>query len=656
MAAIVEPPAPPTLSDPHLVRGDLRPAGLGGVRNLLRLARDRCRADVAFSALRAGDGSLSIAAYPEAAAATAGLGALRDLAEQLFADLKRSGGSPVRHLCDGHGVVEAVALGSDAPGGPFGLLVVAGPLSGEHAGARTAVLSDLGRRLAAYLRARQVVLCGEAASVPGPEGAGPRAPQTPTVAGPPEARGRLARLAVRGGAYLVGREAIGMAVRLAGVVVTVRIIGPSAYGIYAAAAAFVLVVAILAQMGSEVYLIRHPGEVEQARYDQAFTFLVCTSLLATGLAEAATFAAGGLLRPVGVLLPLRVLLLSIPVNVLWAPAQAKIERRFAYRQMGLLELGGDVVLYATAVPLAVAHFGEWSLVIATFALQSWLLVGAMVLAPLRPRWRWSWPEARAMARHGFGYSSAVWINRLTGVINALVVGTFVGAAGVGFVSFAQNLVTTIGFGARGAYRLGLVALSKVPDSDRARLRYAIEEGSTLQLIALAVPFAAFAVVARWIIPLLFGAQWKAAIPVYCFLALATMLNAPSLIQTTFMLSRGDNMRVAFTAIISTTILAATAVVLVRAFGTVGFGVALVLSMADTLYSDRVVRRTTPFDYRSFAMAAIALCPAVFFPLLPLPQAALLLAPTALLVVVPTMRHEALRISKVVRSSLTGAPA
>src|SRR6185437_11831333 len=63
------------------------------------------------------------------------------------------------------------------------------------------------------------------------------------------------------------------------------------------------------------------------------------------------------LRPVGVFLPLRILLLSIPLNVLWAPAQAFIERSFAYRRMGLLELGGDVVLYVVAVPAAIGGAG-----------------------------------------------------------------------------------------------------------------------------------------------------------------------------------------------------------------------------------------------------------------------------------------------------------
>jgi O-antigen/teichoic acid export membrane protein len=469
-------------------------------------------------------------------------------------------------------------------------------------------------------------------------------------------RGRLSALAIRGGAYLVGREALGMIVRLAGVVLVVRAIGPGPYGIYTAAAAFVLVVTTLAQGGTEAYLIRLPGEIDRSPYDQAFTYLFVASAVGTLAALGLSFAVAPLLRPVGVVLPLRVLLLSIPINVLWAPAQAKIERRFGYRQMGILELGGDVALYGTAVPLAYFHFGEWSLVYGTFAWQSWLLVGSLVFAGLRPRWNWSTPAMRAMLRHGFGYSSATWANRLTGVVNALVVGSFAGAVGVGFVSFAANLVTTIGFAARGAYRLGMVALSKVPDRDRSRLRYAIEEGSSLQLAALAVPFAAFGVVARWLVPLLFGQQWKGAIPVYCLLALAAMLNAPSVIQCTFLLARGKNLRVAVVGVISTSVLVVTSIVLVEHFGTVGFGIATLIALIDTVYSDRMVRRVTDFGYRTFGILTVALAPPVLFPLVPMPYGLLLLLPLALLVVVPTMRHEMVRLAHVVSGSIRMARA
>lgn len=462
----------------------------------------------------------------------------------------------------------------------------------------------------------------------------------------------LGGLAVRGGAYLVGREAVGMVIRLVGVVVTVREIGPSNYGIYSAAAAYVLFVATLAQLGAEVYLIRMPGEVEKEQYDQAFTLLVCTSVVLLAISEAATFALSPFLRPVGVVFPLQILLLSIPVNVLWAPAQACIERRFGYRQMGILEVGGDLALYGTAVPMAVLGYGPWSLVAGYCAWQTFLFFGSLVMSGLRPRWNWSTPVMRELLRHGLSFSSANWVTRLGGLVNPLVVGTVAGAAGVGFVSFAQRLVDTIGFAQRGAYRLGLVAMSKVHDDDQHRLRYGIERGSLLQLVALAVPFAAFGVLAHWLIPLLFGSAWTTAIPIYCLLSLAAVLNASCLIQNTLLLSRGQNLTVAGGAVVQTVSLAVAAVALVPALGVNGFGVASLVALVDLIYTNHMARRLAHFSYRSMIPFALALCPPVLMPLVPLSLAPLLFLPMAALVVVPSLRRELFDLAVVVRSALS----
>ncbi|MGO9560364.1 MAG: oligosaccharide flippase family protein, partial [Acidimicrobiales bacterium] len=75
--------------------------------------------------------------------------------------------------------------------------------------------------------------------------------------------GSIRQRALRGGAYLMAREAMGMVVRLVGVTVVVRVIGPSSYGLYAGALAFVSVATLAAQGGTEVFLIRQQAEPDE---------------------------------------------------------------------------------------------------------------------------------------------------------------------------------------------------------------------------------------------------------------------------------------------------------------------------------------------------------------------------------------------------------
>ncbi|MGH8995498.1 MAG: oligosaccharide flippase family protein [Acidimicrobiales bacterium] len=479
-----------------------------------------------------------------------------------------------------------------------------------------------------------------------PQARAPEGPSDPTNRG-----SSLAQLAVRGGSYLIGREAIGMVIRLVGVVVVVRVIGPAPYGLYSGATAFVVLVASVAQLGLEVYLIRIPGPIEARHYNQAFTLLLVASILVTAAAEGLTYAFAGLLRPVGVLLPLRVLLLSIPINVLWAPSQAAIERQFGYRLMGLIELGGDVALYGTAIPLAFLGAKEWALVVGYFAWQVWLFAASLSTSWLRLRWDWSMAAVRDMTRHGLTFSSALWVDRLGELVNPLVVGTFLGAAGVGYVAFAQRLVDTLAFAKRGAYRLGLVAMARVGNDETTRLRYSLEEGSLLQLLGLAIPFACFGIVARWVVPLVFGHQWAPAIPLYSLLALFTVLGTAAFVQTTFLYSRGRNLSVMVVSIVHSVILAGASVVLVRHLGLKGYGIAWLATLVSIVVSDRVVRGMFSFSYSKVIRWSLVLGPAILFPILPMPLALFLLIPL-LFLILPQMSSELTRIYRLVRSSIS----
>jgi O-antigen/teichoic acid export membrane protein len=463
------------------------------------------------------------------------------------------------------------------------------------------------------------------------------------------ATANLSNLVVRGGAYLFGREAAGMVVRLVGVVVTVREIGPDQYGIYTAAAAYVAVLVTIAQMGAEIYLIRVREEPTKQMVSQTYTFLLSTSLLVTGLAYGGTYLFGSWIRPDGVLPALRVLLLCISINVLWAPAQGHIERRFAYKRMGILELGGDVALYATAIPLAILHFGAWSLVAGYFAWQTWLLFGSLWFSGLRPRLAWSWQTVHELAKHGVTYSSSSLLARLGGVVNPVVVGSFAGATGVGYVSFALRLVDTIGFAQRAAYRLGVVTMSKLVHEDKGRVRSALEDGSLLLLFGLALPFGGFALVARWVIPFVFGREWAAATSVYCFLVLAVVWNAGGILQQSLLFALAQNLRVTAATAIQTVALAVSAVLLVKWFGIEGFGIASVIALVDLIYLARTISKVTPFRQRGLIPFFIALAPPIFIPVVALPYCFALLAPALALFLVPPWRAEMFRMLRMVRT-------
>ncbi|MEJ7654655.1 MAG: oligosaccharide flippase family protein [Chloroflexia bacterium] len=77
---------------------------------------------------------------------------------------------------------------------------------------------------------------------------------------------------------------------------------------------------------------------------------------------------------------------------------------------------------------------------------------------------------------------------------------------------------------RGLHRLCMAAFAKI-QSDRTRLRRALEEAMALQVLAVGPLFAGFALAAPFVLPTLFGSEWAPVLDVFPFIALGYLTNA-----------------------------------------------------------------------------------------------------------------------------------
>jgi PST family polysaccharide transporter len=457
------------------------------------------------------------------------------------------------------------------------------------------------------------------------------------------------------GAYLSLREGAGMVIRLLGMLALTRLLGPTQYGLYAGSAAIVATLGTLAQMGCEVHLIRREEEPDEDLYNQTFTYLVITTLIACAVGYAVSFWLGDWMGDQRFVGPFRVLLISIPVNVLWVPAQAKLERAFHYKRLAWIEIGGDVALYGVSLALAAAGARVWAPVAGYLAWQTWLLVASCAAASYLPRLAWTRERMREIAHWGFSFSSGSWLRQIEGVIGPLVVGRFAGAAGVGYATLIGRLVDTLGFPARASWRLSIVSFGKV-QGDLARLRRGLAETMALQVLALGPLFAGFSLIAAIIVPLVFGHRWSQAIPLFPYLAVAAMGTALQTSQLTVLYVAGRNLDVARVQAARVALLLPSALVLVPAIGLIGWGVASVITLLSLVVSDRVVRRVVTPDYKRAIPWALAFVPPLFIATVGLPAGLPLLLPTALALSSPAPRRQLGGYATLVRSRLRPGPA
>src|SRR5258708_30726479 len=162
----------------------------------------------------------------------------------------------------------------------------------------------------------------------------------------------LRQKTIQGGAFLVGRQAVGIVLSLVGVLLVTRIIGPHEYGIYAAGIGIVTFLTSLGTWGLDVYLLRKAEDPTREEFHQAFTLLALISLTFAGGALALRSVIGHFLRIPEVGPVLTVVASGIPFSLLAIPAIVKLDRELNFKRVAFNELVTQTRFYFIAVPLA----------------------------------------------------------------------------------------------------------------------------------------------------------------------------------------------------------------------------------------------------------------------------------------------------------------
>ena len=422
---------------------------------------------------------------------------------------------------------------------------------------------------------------------------------------------------LRGSTYLILRQGIGLVVSLGGVLLLTRLIGPTDYGLYAGALGLMIFLSLVARMGVDVYLIRQEGDIGEAVYHQAFSFLLLAGLGLSGLGLLVSPLAVRWMEDPRFLNPLQALLLFLPLTTLSVPAVARLERALDYKKVAGLELVGQLLLYTLALTLAWYGLGVWAPIAGYLLSQIWSVGASYSLARYRPRLFWSSKLLREMLGYGLGYSASIWVWQLRILVNPLIVGRYLGPEGVGYVALAIRIVEALSFVKGATWRISIAALSKV-QQDFTRLRRALEEAMGLQMLALGPLLAGFALLAPWLLPRLFGDQWSPVLLVYPFIALSYMANAVFTMHSSVLYVLRHNWAVTLFHSAHVALFAGVALLLVPQLGIIGYGLAEIAAFGSYLILHLYLIRLFRFEYERTWPWLLAFVPALFFPLVGVP--------------------------------------
>ena len=358
-------------------------------------------------------------------------------------------------------------------------------------------------------------------------------------------------------------------------VVLSRLLDPASFGLVALAAVFVGLVQLIANQGMLDALIQR-RTLDPEHLDTAFW-----TGLGVGVAAMAVLA--GLAYPIGLavdqprLAPIvAVLAISIPIGSTNLVQRALMTRDLAFRSLTMRTLVATVVGSVAGIAAAVSGLGAWSLVVQNLAN---VVAGAAVLWTLTP-WRPGLRFSRRHFRDLFGYGVHVVAFKILNYLGRkgddLLIGSFLGAAALGFYSVAYRILTMIAEVTTNLIdSVAFPVYARLQD-DPERLREAYHRTSGYVALVSFPVFAAIVVLAPQIVEVCFGGQWADSAPVMQVLALVGCLQAVNYLNSTMLKALGKpSWRVVLSGI--TTLLSVGAFFAVVQHGILAVAVALVVA-------------------------------------------------------------------------------
>lgn len=300
---------------------------------------------------------------------------------------------------------------------------------------------------------------------------------------------------------------------------------PRDFGLIGMAMAWVTVIQGASDLGLGAALVQR-REIGSAHFSTVFFLNVGVGVLLTLLGVAlawpsAWFFHEPALRPIASALSLTFLLAALS-----AAQTAVAQRELRFRQLAVRDIAASAIGGVVGIAMALSGAGAWSLVLQTLVTSA---VAAALIWPLS-HWRPRPSEfSMGLLRELWPYSSQLFtfnvFKAFVQNLDRILLGHLLGPVALGLYVFSFRLVVQPIATVAGAVGSYLFPFFSRQQDNRVRLRRGY--GSALKgLAVLTCPVAVLAAVTSpSLVPMLWGAQWNAAVPLMQIMAVLAVCQA-----------------------------------------------------------------------------------------------------------------------------------
>ena len=387
--------------------------------------------------------------------------------------------------------------------------------------------------------------------------------------------GRFARRAANGAVALLLRQGLVYGSNICGGIILARLLTPGEFGFYGVVLFFVAFLNIFGGTGFAANLIRTEDHPSLEDFRAVFTAqqVIVALVFVTIWITAPWLATHYHMQHHGSEF-FRLIGLSLALTSLMVVSQVLMERELAFGKLAVIEVTQAVAFNLVAVVLAWRGVGVLSFAIA-LAIRA--ACGALLSNRIEP-WAmgWLW-DKNVLQRHlqfGLALQTSQFVSLVKDSITPVFVGLYLGAARMGYVTWAITLAGYPTMILMPLQRLYLPFFARL-QSDREELRsYAGQ--ATWVTNAIAAPLVVgTCVLAHPITVLIFGTKWLIALPLFYCLSIANIVASNSAPLLGLLNAVGRSHFTMVLAIVWMTTTWILGVPLMIKFGLIGFGIAVI---------------------------------------------------------------------------------
>jgi O-antigen/teichoic acid export membrane protein/phenylacetate-coenzyme A ligase PaaK-like adenylate-forming protein len=317
-----------------------------------------------------------------------------------------------------------------------------------------------------------------------------------------------------------GNELLGLAV----FVVLSRQLGPEAFGLVALATVVIDFGQRFVDQGFAPAVVQR-GELGREHLDTAFWTGIVTGAVLTALcAGLADPIARGLGEPE--LAPvLRWLSLGFLIRGLSSTQQALLIRSLRFKQLAMRTLVAELCAGVVAISLALTGHGVWSLVGQSLASGAFGVVTLWSVSGWRPGFAFCWSHFRELSLFGASIVGFKLVSLLSQRIDALLIGSFLGASALGYYAVACKILNSISKALTGVIDSVAFPIFSRLQGEPQRMRRAFYEATQVTSLVTLPTFLGLAAIGPDVIPFVFGEQWGASVPVMQVFACVAVLES-----------------------------------------------------------------------------------------------------------------------------------